>query len=62
MTGFIVDTIDEAIQAVKNLERIDRRKVRARFEQRFTADRMGRAYENHYRQLLRAGGALGLAR
>ncbi len=57
VTGFIVETEEEAVRAVKNLNRIDRRKVRARFERRFTADRMARAYESYYRQLLQAGGA-----
>jgi glycosyltransferase involved in cell wall biosynthesis len=52
VTGFIVDTLDEAIQAVKNIELIDRRQVRARFEERFTAKRMALAYERHYGQLL----------
>jgi len=52
VTGFIVETEDEAVQAVKEIDRIDRRRVRARFEERFTANRMAAAYELHYRQLL----------
>jgi glycosyltransferase involved in cell wall biosynthesis len=52
VTGFIVDTEEQAIEAVKNITLIDRRQVRARFEQRFTANRMAKAYEVHYRQLL----------
>jgi glycosyltransferase involved in cell wall biosynthesis len=51
VTGFIVDGEVEAVQAVKNLARIDRRTVRARFEERFTSDRMARAYVRHYQQL-----------
>ncbi|HYZ23736.1 MAG TPA: glycosyltransferase family 4 protein [Rhodopila sp.] len=51
VTGFIVEGEEEAVQAVKNLARIDRRTVRARFEERFTSDRMARAYVRHYRQL-----------
>lgn len=54
VTGFIVDSEEEAVQALKNLDRIDRRTVRARFEERFTAERMARAYEGHYRKLLQA--------
>ncbi len=52
VTGFIVETEDEAVQAVKDIDQIDRRRVRARFEERFTANRMAAAYELHYRQLL----------
>jgi glycosyltransferase involved in cell wall biosynthesis len=54
VTGFVVDGEEEAIQAVKNLARIDRRKVRARFEERFTSDRMARAYARLYQQLAKA--------
>lgn len=54
VTGFIVEEEEEAIEAVKNLKRLDRRKIRSRFEERFTSDRMARAYETHYRQLVRA--------
>lgn len=55
VTGFIVDGERKAVDAVKNLERLDRRKVRARFEERFTAERMARSYEGHYRQLVQGG-------
>lgn len=54
VTGFIVKNEAAAVQAVKDLARIDRRKVRARFEQRFTSDRMARACETHYRRLIAA--------
>jgi glycosyltransferase involved in cell wall biosynthesis len=48
VTGFIVDTEDEAVQAIRRLRELDRRKVRAHFEQRFTAQRMAREYVSHY--------------
>lgn len=54
VTGFIVDNVEEAVQAAKNLARIDRRKVRTRFEERFTSNRMARAYEIHYQRLAAA--------
>jgi glycosyltransferase involved in cell wall biosynthesis len=54
VTGFIVDGEEEAVQAVKNLARIDRRAVRARFEERFTSERMARAYVRYYQQLASA--------
>jgi glycosyltransferase involved in cell wall biosynthesis len=52
VTGFIVDSEGEAVDAVNQLGRLDRRKVRKRFEERFSALRMARAYECHYRQLI----------
>src|SRR6266478_8850417 len=40
ITGFIVMDEAEAVQAVKRVEDIDRRAIRRRFEQRFSAKRM----------------------
>jgi glycosyltransferase involved in cell wall biosynthesis len=52
VTGFIVESEEEAVDAVKQLARLDRRKVRKRFEERFSAHRMARAYESNYRQII----------
>ena len=52
VTGFIVDGEEEAIRAVRELPRLDRRIIRARFEERFTAFRMAREYEARYRELV----------
>ena len=52
VTGFIVDGEEEAIRAVRELPRLDRRIIRARFEERFTAVRMAREYEARYRELV----------
>ena len=60
VTGFIVENQAEALQAVKKLREIDRRKVRARFEERFTSDRMAQAYVTHYRRLLATSGPANL--
>jgi glycosyltransferase involved in cell wall biosynthesis len=54
VTGFIVDSEQEAIRAVSEASRLDRRKVRARFEERFSANRMARQYETQYRKLVGA--------
>jgi glycosyltransferase involved in cell wall biosynthesis len=43
-TGFIVDTLEDAIAAVQKVGSIDRRTCRAAFEERFTARRMAQAY------------------
>ncbi len=52
VTGFIVDGIDAAVDAVRRLGAIDRRGVRRRFEARFTADRMAKDYLTLYHRLL----------
>src|ERR1700686_4611506 len=52
VTGFIVDNQEQAVEAVNQIARLDRKKVRERFEQRFLAHRMARAYESLYRQLI----------
>jgi glycosyltransferase involved in cell wall biosynthesis len=49
VTGFIVDSNAEAVEAVKQLGKLDRRQVRAAFEQRFTARRMAEDYLALYR-------------
>ena len=54
VTGFIVDGEEEAVRAVRELPRLDRRMVRARFEQRFTASRMARDYERQYQAVIAA--------
>jgi glycosyltransferase involved in cell wall biosynthesis len=43
-TGFIVDDIAGALAAVSELDRLDRRLIRTRFEQRFTVARMAKDY------------------
>jgi glycosyltransferase involved in cell wall biosynthesis len=52
LTGFIVNSEDEAVQAVARLPRLNRKSIRSTFERRFTADVMAATYENVYRQLL----------
>jgi glycosyltransferase involved in cell wall biosynthesis len=52
LTGFIVRNEEEAAAAVGRLGELDRAKVRARFEQRFTADRMAADYEALYTRMM----------
>jgi glycosyltransferase involved in cell wall biosynthesis len=52
VSGFVVDTIEEAVAAVGRIASLDRAEVRAQFERRFTAERMARGYLNIYRKLL----------
>jgi len=50
VTGRIVASMDEAIAAVPQVLALDRRKVRRRFEERFTAERMAHDYVDLYRK------------
>ena len=51
ITGFVVDP-DNALTAIDRVVSLDRRKVRERFEQRFTASRMAADYIRVYEQVL----------
>ena len=51
VSGYLVDDVGEAVQAVRRIERFDRRQARACFERRFTIDRVARDYVNIYRGL-----------
>ena len=53
MTGFVVETIEEASVAVDKAISLDRRRIRSAFDQRFTAGRMARDYVRLYRNLAR---------
>ena len=52
ITGYVVESMEEAIGKIGRVMALDRGRVRRRFEQRFTADRMARDYMNLYRRLL----------
>jgi glycosyltransferase involved in cell wall biosynthesis len=52
VTGFIVESIDEAVLAVSQAFFLNRKAVRERFEARFTASRMARNYVGTYERLL----------
>jgi glycosyltransferase involved in cell wall biosynthesis len=52
-TGKIVDSEEEGIKAIPALLGLDRRGVRRRFEERFSANRMAKDYLAVYRSLLR---------
>jgi len=51
VSGFIVEGIEEAVLAVENIGRIDRRGVRRAFERRFTAARMADEYMQVYESI-----------
>jgi len=52
LTGRIVSSIEEAVQAVPELLALDRNAVRTRFEQRFSSRRMASDYVKIYRSVL----------
>jgi glycosyltransferase involved in cell wall biosynthesis len=53
VTGMIVDTMEEAFAALPHVLALDRRKVRWRFEERFSAARMAADYVALYGSLLK---------
>jgi glycosyltransferase involved in cell wall biosynthesis len=50
--GFLVNNVDEAVQAVQRLDEIDRHKCRQYFELNFTDERMAHDYLNIYQRLV----------
>ena len=52
VTGFLVDTFEEAVEAIGRLGEIDRARCRRAVEERFTVDRMADAYLALYRRIL----------
>jgi glycosyltransferase involved in cell wall biosynthesis len=51
-TGFIVDSEDDLVEAVRHVHRIDRAACRREMERRFSDSRMAVAYERVYASLL----------
>jgi glycosyltransferase involved in cell wall biosynthesis len=52
VTGYVVKDQRQAIEAAKNIDRIDRRRCREVFERRFAARVMARRYLDVYRELV----------
>jgi glycosyltransferase involved in cell wall biosynthesis len=55
VSGFIVSSVDEAVEAVQQMRGIDRKSVRETFERRFTASRMAADYIAAYQAVLHGG-------
>jgi glycosyltransferase involved in cell wall biosynthesis len=58
ITGRIVDTMEQAVSALPQVLALDRRVVRRRFEERFSATRMAKDYVSVYRNLLEGAPSL----
>jgi glycosyltransferase involved in cell wall biosynthesis len=52
VSGFIVDTVEQAVAAVRRIPDLDRATVRAVFERRFTAERMAKDYVEIYHRIV----------
>ena len=55
VTGFLVDTVEQAVAAIARIGEIDRAAPRQRVLDRFTVDRMADAYLALYREILASG-------
>jgi glycosyltransferase involved in cell wall biosynthesis len=53
VTGYIVDSEDEAVRGVKRIAELDRQQIRSVFEERFTAARMAEDYLDLFEQTIR---------
>jgi len=51
VSGFVVNSVDEAVEAARSIGTLDRQTIRKRFEERFTAERMAQDYLAAYRRL-----------
>jgi glycosyltransferase involved in cell wall biosynthesis len=51
VTGYLVDSVEAAAAAVARVTKLDRAKVRARFDERFAIERVAKDYLNVYRAL-----------
>jgi len=61
VNGVLVDSIEAAAEAVRGIELLDRRRVRANFERRFSVARQAQDYLALYRRLIEAQGGSGLS-
>jgi glycosyltransferase involved in cell wall biosynthesis len=52
VTGFLVNSVEEAVDAIRRIGEIDRRACRAAAEERFSVQRMARDYQALYRAIL----------
>jgi hypothetical protein len=51
VTGYIVDNVEEAVNAVQRIDALSRTTCRNAFEQRFAASRMAMDYLDVYRDV-----------
>ncbi|HWA68336.1 MAG TPA: glycosyltransferase family 4 protein [Rhizomicrobium sp.] len=61
LTGFVVETVDQAVAACGRIDTLFRPSIRSRFEERFSVGAMAREYVKIYRQLARSGDVTAVA-
>jgi glycosyltransferase involved in cell wall biosynthesis len=61
VTGYIVNSEDEAVAALRDIRSLDRERIRAEFDHRFTAQHMAKNYLKLYSRLIRARAESSLA-
>jgi glycosyltransferase involved in cell wall biosynthesis len=54
VTGYITDSIEDAVDAVHKIHRLSRERCRQTFEERFDAERMAADYVEVYRRVIAA--------
>jgi glycosyltransferase involved in cell wall biosynthesis len=54
VTGYITDSVEDAVDAVHNIRRLSRERCRRTFEERFDAERMAADYVEVYRRVIAA--------
>jgi glycosyltransferase involved in cell wall biosynthesis len=59
VSGFVVRSHEEALQAIRQLKSVNRMRVRRVFERRFSASAMARRYLEVYARLLRGAACEG---
>ena len=52
-TGYLVNSVEQAVEAVHRIDRIDRKKCRQRVEENFSIDCMVARYEKVYEEIFR---------
>ncbi len=55
VTGSIVESVDQALDALPRTLSLDRKRIRSRFEERFSVERMARDYVALYEEVLGSG-------
>lgn len=51
-TGFIIESIDEAVQALKKIDTLDKRKLRQHVQENFSVEKMVDGYINVYKEVM----------
>lgn len=58
VTGFVVDTEEEAVEALRHTRKLDRTRIRQRFEERFTSTIMAKKYVDVYERAIKQANAI----